>query len=95
LRFCQGGSATTICEESQCSPPDRLNDQINERSHPEQLQDEPLRSLNYAAEIVDCFDEMSGTGGFHRAPPLKLKEHIQRMAVETKAVNGSGPLRSI
>src|SRR5208337_2463330 len=53
----------------------RLNDQVNERNHTKQLQDEPLRSLNYTAEIVDCLDELFRSGG-QRAPPLKLKEHI-------------------
>jgi hypothetical protein len=50
-----------------------------------------LRSLNHTAEIVDCFDEMSGTGGFHRAPPLKLKEHTRIVAGEKKAVKRKMP----
>jgi hypothetical protein len=54
----------------------RLNHKVNQRSHPEQLQDEPLRSLKHAAAIVDCFDELFRSGG-QRAPPLKLEEHIQ------------------
>jgi len=50
------------------SPQYRLNDKVNERSHPEQLQDKPLRSLNYTAEIVNCLDELFRSGG-QRAPP--------------------------
>jgi hypothetical protein len=35
------------------------------------------RSLNYAAEVVDCLDELFRSGGLQGAPPLKLKERIQ------------------
>jgi hypothetical protein len=48
-----------------------VNDKVNERSHPEQLQDEPLRSLNYTAKIVDCLDELFRSGGLQHAPPFK------------------------
>jgi hypothetical protein len=54
------------------------------------LQDQPLRSLNYTAEIVNCLDELFRSGGLQRAPPLKLKEHIQIMEIEAGGVNGSG-----
>jgi hypothetical protein len=57
-----------------------LNDQINERSRPQHLQDEPLRSLDHAAKFVDCFDDLFRSGG-QRAPPLKLKEHTPNRIV--------------
>jgi hypothetical protein len=46
-----------------------VNDKVNERSHSEQLKDEPLRGLNYTAEIVNCLDELFRSGGLQRAPP--------------------------
>jgi len=45
-----------------------------------------LRSFNYASEIVDCFDDLSGAGGLQRAPPFKMKEHIQIVCGTGKAV---------
>jgi len=53
------------------------------------LQDEPLRSLNYTAEIVNSLDELFRSGG-QRAPPLKLKEHIQIVGGEGGAVKRDG-----